>query len=415
MAHERRVVVTGMGMITPIGIGVKAFTDGLHAARSAVDHIRRFDTSGYRSHMAAEVRNFDPTEYFTGRQLRRLERYAQLALAAARMAVQDADLDLSREDKDQVGVSMGSALGGMGLAEEQHGVYVRDGLRAVTLILALSVYGGASNCNIAIDMGLTGTNLAQSNSCASGSMAIGEGMLAIRHGRADVMLSGGAEAPIYPLCYGSFDIIKAMSTRNDEPHRSCRPFDRDRDGFVMGEGSAVVVLEEIDHALRRGARIYGEIVGYACTNDAYHMTAPHPEGTQAARAMEWALRDAGMSVGDVDYINAHGSSTPLNDKAETLAIKSVFGDRAYEVPISATKAMHGHSLGAAGAIEACASILSIDQCFIPPTVNLENPDEECDLDYVSQSERLREVSCALSNSFGFGGINSALVFRRRDG
>jgi len=410
MESRRRVVVTGMGMLTPIGIGLPAFTRGLHAAKSAVRRVNRFDVTGYRSHMAAEVSGFDPTDYLSGRQLRRLERFAQFSLAAAQMAVQDSGLDLSCEDRDRVGVSMGSAIGGLGLAEEQHGVFARDGLRAVSLTLALSVYGGASNCNIAIDMGLTGPNLAQANSCASGSMAIGEGMNAIRYGKADVMLAGGAEAPIYPLCFGAFDVIKAMSTRNDEPEKSCRPFDAERDGFVMGEGSAVMVLEDLEHAVRRDARIYAELVGYACTNDAYHMTAPHPEGTQAARVMKLALADAGVSTGEVEHINAHGSSTPLNDKAETLAIKAVFGERAYRIPITATKAMHGHSLGAAGAIEACAGVLSIRDGFIPPTVNLEHPDPECDLDCVTHTERSQSVGCVLSNSFGFGGINSALVF-----
>lgn len=415
MGRERRVVVTGMGMITPIGIGTRAFTEGLHAARSAVSPIKRFDTTGYRSRMAAEVANFEPAEFFTGRQLRRLDRYAQFALAAAQLAVADSMLDLGNEDKDLMGVSMGSAIGGLGMAEEQHGVFIRDGLRAVNLTLALSVYGGASNCNIAIDMGLTGPNLAHANSCASGSMAIGEAMLAIRHGRAEVMLAGGAESPVYPLCYGAFDVIKSMSTCNDEPHKSCRPFDQNRDGFVMGEGAAVMMLENLGHALRRNAHIYAEVTGYACTNDAYHMTAPNPEGTQAARAMKHALSDAKISVRDVGYINAHGSSTPLNDKSETLAIKTVFGDQAYEVPVSATKAMHGHSLGASGAIEGCACVLSVRDGFIPPTVNLDTPDPDCDLDYVPRTERRQEVTHVLSNSFGFGGINSALIFSRWDG
>lgn len=412
MSDERRVVVTGMGMVTPIGIGIEAFTAGLHAARSAVGRITRFDVTGYRSAMAAQVNDFDPETYLSPKQLRRLERFSQLSVAAAQLAVQDSGLDTEREDRDRVGVSMGSAICGLGLAEEQHGVFDRDGLRAVSLSLALSVYGGAANCNIAIDMNLRGTNLAHSNSCASGSMAIGEGMHAIRNGRADVMLAGGAESPIHPLCFGAFDVIKAMSTRNDEPERSCRPFDVDRDGFVMGEGSAILVLEEVGHAIRRDAHIYAEVVGYACTNDAYHMTAPHPEGEQAARAVRLALADARISADEVEHINAHGSSTPLNDKAETLAIKSVFGDRAGRIPIAATKAMHGHSLGAAGAIEACACVLSIRDGFIPPIVNLENCDPECDLDHVTGSARIQPVGCVVSNSFGFGGINSALVLRR---
>lgn len=410
--HERRIVITGMGMATPIGIGVKAFTEGLHSARSAICRITRFDVSGYRSQMAGEIAGFDPEAFFTGRQLRRLDRFAQFSLAAAQMAVQDSGLDIAKEDRNEIGVSMGSAIGGIGMAEEQHGVFARDGLRAVSLTLALAVYGGAANCNIAIDMGISGPNLACSNSCASGTMAIGEAMHAIRHGKAEVMVAGAAEAPIFPLCYGAFDNIKAMSTRNNEPERSCRPFDADRDGFVMAEGSAVVVLEEMGHAVRRNAGIYAEVAGYACTNDAFHMTAPLPDGSQAARVMALALHDAGISPDEVEYINAHGSSTPLNDKAETLAIKTVFGERAGRIPISATKSLHGHSLGAAGAIEACATALSIRDGFIPPTANLENPDPDCDLDYVPNAERRQTISCALSNSFGFGGINAALVLKR---
>lgn len=415
MGDSRRVVVTGMGMVTPIGIGVEGFAEGLHAAKSAVRRVRRFDPSPYRSQMAAEVSDFVPEDYLTGKQLRRLERFAQLSVAAAQLGVTDSALSLEKEDRDRVGVSMGSALGGMGLAEEQHGLFMRDGLRSVSLTLPLSVYGGAANCGIAIDLGATGTNLSCSNSCASGTMAIGEAVHAIRHGRADVMIAGGAEAPIYPLCFGAFDIIKSMSTRNDEPHRSCRPFDAQRDGFVMGEGSAVLVLELLDHAVLRGARIYAEIAGYACTNDAFHMTAPLPDGRQAARSMRMAIDDAGLSALDVDHINAHGSSTPLNDRCETLAIKKVFGDRAYRIPISATKAMHAHSLGASGAIEACASVLAIHSEYIPPTVNLDSPDSECDLDYVPNAGRAQSVGCSLSNSFGFGGINASLVFRRIDG
>jgi 3-oxoacyl-[acyl-carrier-protein] synthase II len=295
------------------------------------------------------------------------------------------------------------------MAESECLTFLRKGLRATNPMLALSVYGGSGGCNISIEMGACGPNLANSNSCASGTIAVGSAMQAIRLGQADVMLAGGAEAPLFPLCYGAFALIRAMSTRNDEPEKSCRPFDRQRDGFVMGEGSAVLVLEEMGHAVRRNARTYGEIAGYACTNDAYHMTAPLPDGSQAARAISLALRDAGISPTEVEYINAHGSSTPLNDRAETLAIKSVFGERAYRIPISGTKAMHGHSLGAAGAIEACICSLAMSEGFLPPTVNLEDPDPDCDLDYIPLVERNQAVSCTLSNSFGFGGINAAIV------
>lgn len=411
MDSKRRIVVTGLGMVTPIGIGVSAFSHGLHACQSAIKGITRFDTSIYRSKLAGEVPNFDPETFFSGRQLRRLDRYAQFALAAAQLAVQDAALDLSAEDRGAVGVSIGSAIGGIGMAEEQYDVYAHDGLRAVSLTLGLSVYGGAANCNIAIDMGITGANLSNSNSCSSGTMAIGEAMYAVRSGRADVMLAGGSEAPLFPLTFGAFDIIKSMSCRNDEPEKACRPFDAGRDGFIMAEGSAVMVLEELGHAVRRGARIYAEVAGYACGNDAFHMTAPLPDGSQAARVMKLALGDAGASLEEIEYINAHGSSTPLNDKSETLAIKSVFGERAPRVPISSTKAMHGHSLGASGAIEASACVLAMYEGFIPPTINLESPDPDCDLDYVPLVERRQKVGVVMSNSFGFGGINSVLVFR----
>jgi 3-oxoacyl-[acyl-carrier-protein] synthase II len=306
---------------------------------------------------------------------------------------------------------MGSALGGVGMAEEQCLVFLQKGMRAIDLSLALSVYGGAANCRIGMDLGITGPSLSNANSCASGTMAIGEAVNAIRAARADVLLSGGAESPLYPLCFGAFDIIKSMSTRNDEPKKACRPFDAERDGFVMGEGSAVLVLEEMGHALRRDAPILCEVAGYACANDAYHMTAPRPDGSIAAQAMRLAMEDAGLSQEEIEYVNAHGSSTPLNDAAETIAIKSALGDRAYRIPISGTKSMHGHSLGAAGAIEACATILAISEGIIPPTANLDAPSPECDLDYVPHRFREQRVSCALSNSFGFGGINAVLALR----
>jgi len=326
--------------------------------------------------------------------------------------MQDAALDLEHEDRDRVGAMMGSALGGIGFAEEQMINFMRDGARAVDPSVALKVFCGAASCNIAIELGVTGPNSTNAMSCASGTIAIGEAFRQIRDGYADVMLAGASEAPLAPLSFGAFAIIRAMSTRNDEPGSASRPFDRARDGFVMGEGAAVLVLEERDRALARGAHIYAEIVGYGTTNDAHHMTAPRPDGSQAARAMRLALGDADVRPHEVGYVNAHGSSTPLNDPTETLALKQVFGEHAPKLRVSSTKGYYGHALGASGAFEAAISALSLHDEWLPPTVNLQCPDDACDLDYLPGRGRDARVDHVLSNSFGFGGINAALVFRR---
>jgi 3-oxoacyl-[acyl-carrier-protein] synthase II len=307
---------------------------------------------------------------------------------------------------------MGSALGGVAFAEEQSKRFLTGGLRSVDPIVALAVYGGASSCNIAIEFGISGPNSTNAMSCASGTIAIGDAYRLIRDGYADVMLSGASETPLAPLCYGAFALIRAMSTRNDDPGHASRPFDKDRDGFVMGEAAVVLVLEEHGRAVARGARVYAEIVGYGTTNDAYHMTAPLPNGTQAARSIRLALRDAGLEAGEIGYVNAHGSSTPLNDPTETVAIKQVFGDGAYKVPVSGTKGYYGHALGASGAIEAAICSLSLTHEWLPPTINLEEADPDCDLDYIPSVGRDQRVEHVLSNSFGFGGINASLVFRR---
>jgi 3-oxoacyl-[acyl-carrier-protein] synthase II len=307
---------------------------------------------------------------------------------------------------------MGTALGGVGYAEEQCGVYYRGGVKDVDPTLALTVFGGAASCNIAIEFGVQGPNSTNAMSCASGTIAVGDAFRQIRDGYADVMLAGGAEAPLWPLCFGAFAIIRAMSTRNDDPGSASRPFDRDRDGFVMGEGAAVVVLEEYERAVARGAKIYGEVLGYGMSNDAYHMTAPLPDGSQAAKSMQRALDDAGVTPGEIDYVNAHGSSTPLNDTTETLAIKRVFGERAYRLQVSGTKGYYGHALGASGAIEAAICALALSNDWLPPTVNLATPDQACDLDYIPRAGRSARVEHILSNSFGFGGINAALVLRK---
>lgn len=413
-SKRRRVVITGIGAITPIGIGVDGFWRGLREEKSAVRTISRFDPEPFRSHIAAEVADFRAGDFLEHKRARRLDRFGQFAVSAARLAVDDAELDLAACDLERVGSTMGTALGGVGYAEEQCGVYMREGVRGVDPALALMVFGGAASCNIAIELGVQGPNSTNAMSCASGTIAIGEGFRQIRDGYADVMISGGAEAPLWPLCFGAFAIIRAMSTRNDDPSSASRPFDRDRDGFVMGEGASVLVLEERSRAIARGARIYGEILGFGMSNDAYHMTAPRPDGSQAARSIRGALADAGVQPTEIGYVNAHGSSTPLNDSTETLALKLVFGDDAYRMQVSGTKGYYGHALGASGAIEAAICALAMTNDWLPPTINLCIPDDGCDLDYIPRSGRSSCPEIMLSNSFGFGGINAALVMKRGD-
>ena len=411
---RRRVAITGIGCVTPIGTGVEGLRRGLAAGRSAVRPVTRFDPSPFRSRVAAEIAGFDPLDYVEKKRARRLDRFGQLGVAAARLALHDAELEPGALPADRVAVQMGSALGGVAFAEAQHLRYLADGARAVDPTLALLVFTGAASCHLAIEFGFTGPNETNAMSCAAGAVAIGRAMRLLRNGEADIALAGGAEAPLSPLCFGAFAILRAMSSRNDDPAAASRPFDRDRDGFVMGEGAAVLVLESWEFALRRGARIYAEVCGFGITSDAYHMTAPRPDGEQSARAMCDALRDARISPDEVEYVNAHGSSTPLNDPTETLAIKQVFGDHARQLTVGGTKGYYGHALGASGAIEAAICALSLHGGWIPPTVNLEDPDPECDLDYVRSPGVERRVDTALSNSFGFGGINACLAFRSAD-
>jgi 3-oxoacyl-[acyl-carrier-protein] synthase II len=410
----RRVVVTGIGCVTPIGTGVEGLWQGLQARRSAVRGITRFDPSPFRSRIAAEVPDFRPQDFLDEKRARRYDRYSQLAVTAAGLAVADAALALEREDRDRIGAVMGSALGGVAHAEQQAGVYAAEGLRGVDPMLALSVFGGAASCNIAIEFGVTGPNSTNAMSCASGTIAVGDAFRAIRDARADVMLAGGAEAPLAPLCFGAFAVIRAMSTRNGDPGTASRPFDVARDGFVMGEGAAVLVLEERSRALARGAPIVAEILGAAVTNDAYHMTAPRPDGSQAARCVTLALADAHVSPAEVDYVNAHGSSTPLNDLTETRALREAFGEHAARLCVSGTKGYYGHPLGASGAIEAAVTALALARGWLPPTLNLSSRDPACDLDYLAGDGATREAEVAVSNSFGFGGINAAVVLRRVD-
>ena len=412
MTPSRRVAITGIGAITPIGTGLSSFWSGIRAERSAVRSLTRFDPTPFRSHNAAEVNDFRAVDHIEARKAKRLDRFGQFSVAAARMALEDAGIRLEAEDRERIGAMMGTALGGVGYAEEQLAKYLAQGLRAVDATLALAVFGGAASCNIAIEFGVSGPNSTNAMSCASGTMAIGEALRQIRHGYADVMLAGGSEAPLAPLCFGSFALIRAMSTRNDDPERASRPFDRGRDGFVMGEGAVVLTLEAWDRAISRGAHIYAEVCGYGTTNDAHHMTAPIPSGAQAARAMRLALHDAALQPTEIGYINAHGSSTPLNDTSETLAIKQVFAEHAHRIPVSGTKGYYGHALGASGAFEAAICAMALAEEWIPPTVNLDDADPACDLDYVAGSGRAERVEHLLSNSFGFGGINAALVMRR---
>jgi 3-oxoacyl-[acyl-carrier-protein] synthase II len=412
--QRRRVVITGIGAVTPIGITVDGMWQGLRTERSAIRNISSFDPTPFRSHNAAEVRDFIPTDFLEKKRARRLDRFGHFSVACAKLAIEDAGLDLAREDRERIGATMGSALGGVGYAEEQFGIFLKEGIERVEPTLALNVFVGAASCNVAIEFGLMGPNSTNGMSCASGTMGVGDAFRLIRDDYADAMLCGGVEAPLMPLCFAAFTIIRAMSTRNDDPEHASRPFDRARDGFVMGEGGTVLVLEEYARAKARGARIYAEVVGYGNSNDAHHMTAPRPDASQAARAMRLALKDGDVNPHEIAYVNAHGSSTPLNDPTETAAIRQVFGDHSERLQVSSTKGYYGHALGASGAFEVAISALAIDRGWLPPTINLDTPGDGCDLDYIPRQGRQQMIDYALSNSFGFGGINAALVLKRPD-
>lgn len=408
---RHRVAVTGIGPITAVGTGANDFWEGLRRERSPVRRITRFDASVWRSQIAAEVDGFEPGDYMDTKLARRLDRFCHFSIAATRLAIADAALDTSRVELDRVAVQMGSALGGSANAEVQAGTLYSGDIRGVDPRVALTTFVGAASCSVAIEFGFTGPNSTNAMSCASGTIAVGEGFRLIREGTADVVIAGGIEAPLAPLCFGAFALIRAMSTRNADPEHACRPFERSRDGFIMGEGACALVLERWDHAVARGARIYAEIAGYGTTNDAFHMAAPRPDGSQAARAMAIALRSADVRPDEIDFVSPHGSSTPLNDSTETQAIKTVLGDRAYQIPISGSKPFHAHALGASGAIEAALCCLAMHHQWLPPTLNQECRDDDCDLDYVPNHGRNAAPRTALSNSFGFGGINAALVLK----
>ena len=407
-----RVAITGIGPITAVGTGVDRLWDGLRARRSPVRTLTRFDPTPWRSRLAAEVDDFDPTDFIDPKQARRLDRFMHFAIATTRLALADAGIDPEDPDPDGVAVQFGTALGGIAYAEEQVGNLLQGGIRAVDPRVALTTFCGAASCGVAIEFGFTGPNATNAMSCASGTIAIGEAFRLVRDGTSDMAVAGGVEAPLAPLSFGAFALIRAMSTRNDDPERACRPFDSGRDGFVMGEGGCALVLERWDHAIARGARIYGELAGYGTTNDAHHMTAPRPDGSQAIRAMRLALRSAGVDPEEVDYVSPHGSSTPLNDATESAAIRTVLGDHADDVPVSGTKPYHAHALGASGAIEAGIACLAMERGWIPPTLNFQDGGPECDLDYVTGVGRDVHPTLCLSNSFGFGGINASLVIRQ---
>lgn len=407
---ERRAVITGIGCITPIGTGVQSLWEGVQRGKSAIERLRRFDPGVSRSRIAAQIDDFDPLQYLDKKRAHRMDRFSQFAVIAGFLALADAGLRPETMDRERVGICMGSALGGVAFAEEQYRKYFTDGHRAVAPTLGLSVFGGAASCNMAIQFGFTGPNETNAMSCASGAVALGRALGTIRRGEADVVMAGGSEAPLAPLCFGAFDLLRAMSARNDAPSQACRPFDRNRDGFVMGEGAAVLIIEDEAHARARKARIYAELAGFGLTNDAHHMSAPLPGGGQAARAMRLAMAEAGLSATDIGYINAHGSSTILNDVTEAKAIRSVIGNA--PVPVSGTKSLYGHPLGASGAIEAAITSLALYHRWLPPTTNLEEPDAEVDLDLITGAGRAAAPNAALSNSFGFGGVNATLAFRR---
>ena len=408
MRQRHRVVITGIGAITPIGTGACELWNGVRRGESAVRRIERFDPSPFASRVAAEI-DFDPLDVMTAKRANRLDRFSQFGVVAARMALDDAALEPCAAAAAGAGIYIGSALGGVAFAEGQHEAYVRGGTRAVNPMLALSVFGASASSNIAIELGLTGPSLANGNSCAAGVIAIGEAARLIADGRATTMLAGGAEAPLAPLTFGAFSLIRVLSTRNDDPATASRPFDAGRDGFVMAEGAAICVLESLDAAVARDARVYGEILGYATTIDGHHMTAPHPDGIHAARAMSGALEDSGLPADAIDYVNAHGSSTLLNDPTECRAIRIALGCHAERIPISGTKGLHGHALGATGSIETAITVMALDRGQLPGTANLRDRDPMCDLDVLPPAGRETRARYAIKNAFGFGGINASLV------
>ncbi|MFY0542835.1 beta-ketoacyl-ACP synthase II [Brevibacillus sp. H7] len=410
---KRRVVITGVGVISPVGNDADTFWNSLLEGKSGVDRLTAFDASDYPTQIAAEVKDFDPEAFgIDKKEARRMDRYVQFAMAAAKMALKDSGLEITGELAERTGVYIGSGIGGLGTWEEQHQVLLEKGPRRVSPFFIPMMIANMASGAVSMEFGAKGPTSSAITACATGTNAIGDAFRLIQHDYADVMITGGAEATIRPMAFAGFCSMKAMSTRNEEPQKASRPFDADRDGFVMGEGSGVLVLEELEHAKKRGATILAEVIGYGMSADAHHITSPSPGGEGAARCMKNALRDAGIDPTQVDYINAHGTSTDQGDIAETMAIKSVFGEHAYKLAVSSTKSMTGHLLGATGGIEAIASAFALRDQILPPTINLENPDPECDLDYVPNKARSAKVDVALSNTFGFGGHNATIILKR---
>jgi len=410
----RRVVVTGVGLVSPLGIGTAANWDAVVAGRSGIGPITRFDASAFSTRIAGEVKAFDPLAFVEKKDVKKMDVFIQYALAASQLAVDDAALALPLVDPTRVGVFIASGIGGFSTIEREHQALLEGGPRRISPFFIPAAIINLAAGQVSIRFGAKGPNLATATACSASAHAVGDAFEIICRGDADVMIAGGSEAAITPMGVGGFAAMRALSTRNDEPERASRPFDRDRDGFVMGEGSGVVILEELEHARRRGAAIYAEIVGYGASADAFHITAPSEDGDGALRAMQLALERAEIAADRVDYINAHGTSTPHNDRLETLAVKRCFGDHAARLAISSTKSMHGHLLGAAGGLEAGIAVLAIRHQVLPPTINLETPDEGCDLDYVAGASRPGRIRYALSNSFGFGGTNAALLFKQHE-
>lgn len=413
---ERRVVITGLGVISPVGSDIPTFWKNLTEGRSGVTHYEAFDTTGYDCLIAGEVKGFDPVPWFkTPKDARRADRFAQFAMAGAKLALEDSGIDLQTVDRERFGVIVGSGIGGLRTIEDEaKKLFDRGPSKLSPFTIAMMISNMASGL-ISMEYGLSGPNMSIVTACATSNNCIGEAWRIIKFGDADAFVAGGAEATISPIGVAGFSCMRALSTRNDEPEKASRPFDKDRDGFVMGEGTGVVILEELEHAKKRGAHIYCELVGYGATADAYHMTAPRPEGEGASRCMQVAMKHAKVTPAEIDYVNAHGTSTPLGDICETKAIKDAFGADAYKTAVSSTKSMTGHLLGAAGGIELAACVLAMRDGIIPPTINLDNPDPECDLDYVPHKARETKVKVALSNSFGFGGHNSTLIIRQFEG
>jgi len=411
---KRRVVITGMGVVSSLGIGVDNFWNSIKEGKNGISSVTKIDVSNMNCKVAAEIKEFDATQFIDKKEAKRMDRYSQYAMAAAKMAVDSSGLDLEKIDKYRFGVIVGSGIGGIETFEDQFKVFLEKGPGRVSPFFIPMMIANMASGLLAMQFGAKGFNECVVTACATSTNAIGDAFKVIQRGDADIMITGGSEASITPVSFAGFCSMKAMST-NEDPSCACRPFDADRDGFVMGEGSGILILEELEHAKARGANIIAEIVGYGCTNDAYHMTAPAPEGEGGARCMRMAINDAGIRPEDIQYINAHGTSTEYNDKFETAAIKSVFGEHARKLAVSSTKSMTGHLLGAAGAIEAIITALSIKEGFLPPTINYKTPDPECDLDYVPNEGRNADINYAISNSFGFGGHNATIVLKKYQG